>query len=84
MKCGGIYNALKIISMAETCGVECMLGSMVESKLSVTAAAHLAGVKKNITRFDLDTITLLARDPVTGGVKNEGPTLILPESPGLG
>ncbi len=84
MKCGGIYNALKIVSMAETCGIECMLGCMVESKLSVTAAAHLAGARKNITRFDLDTALLLAEDPVVGGVKVETPMLILPDAPGLG
>lgn len=84
MKCGGIHNALKIVSMAETCGVECMLGCMVESKLSVTAAAHLAGAKKNITRFDLDTALLLAEDPVAGGIRVEAPILILPDAPGLG
>lgn len=84
MKCGGIYNALKIVAIAETCGVECMIGSMIESKLSVTAAAHLACAKKNIVRFDLDTALLLAEDPVIGGIKNEAPTLIVPNKPGLG
>ena len=84
MKCGGIHNALKIVSIAEACGIECMLGSMIESKVSVTAAAHLAGAKKNITRFDLDTVVLLAEDPVIGGIRNEAPTIILPDKPGLG
>ncbi|MCG8542173.1 MAG: dipeptide epimerase [Clostridia bacterium] len=84
MKCGGIHNALKIIAIAEACGVECMLGSMIESKLSVTAAAHLACAKRNITRFDLDTALLLAEDPVVGGVKAEAPVLIIPNRPGLG
>ncbi|WP_432663411.1 dipeptide epimerase [Wukongibacter baidiensis] len=84
MKCGGIHNALKIVSIAEACGVECMLGSMIESKLSVTAAAHLACAKRNITRFDLDTALLLAEDPVIGGIRNEAPTLIISDKPGLG
>lgn len=84
MKCGGIHNALKIIAIAEACGVECMLGSMIESKLSATAAAHLACAKRNITRFDLDTALLLAEDPVVGGVKAEAPVLIIPNRPGLG
>jgi len=84
MKCGGIYNALRIVAIAETCGVECMLGSMIESKLSVTAAAHLAGARKSITRFDLDTAVLVAKDPVIGGIKNEAPMLIIPNEPGLG
>ncbi len=84
MKCGGIHQALKIVAIAEACGVECMLGSMLESKVAVTAAAHLAGAKKNITRFDLDTVYLLAENPVLGGVETEGPILVLPKGPGLG
>ena len=39
MKCGGIYNALKIINLAEVVGVECMIGCMLEAKVSVNAAA---------------------------------------------
>jgi len=84
MKCGGIHNALKIVSIAEACGIECMLGSMIESKVSLTAAAHLAGAKRNITRFDLDAVVLLAEDPVVGGINVEVPALILPDKPGLG
>ena len=34
MKCGGLYNALKIVSAAEVYGVECMLGCMLEAKIS--------------------------------------------------
>ena len=42
MKCGGLYNALKIASAAEVYGVECMIGCMLEAKISVNAAVHLA------------------------------------------
>lgn len=84
MKCGGIYNALKIVAIAETYGVECMLGSMVESKISLTAAAHLAAAKKMITRVDLDAAILLAEDPVEGGFEKNIPYFTLDESPGLG
>ena len=54
MKTGGIYNALKICSMAEIYGTECMIGCMLEAKISVTAAAHLASAKSIITKIDLD------------------------------
>lgn len=54
MKTGGIHNALKICSMAEVYGVECMLGCMLEAKISVTAAVHLAAAKSIITKIDLD------------------------------
>ena len=84
MKAGGIYNALKINSIAEAYGIESMLGSMLEAKISVTAAAHLAAAKKNITRLDLDAPSLLAEDPVNGGIKINGPEIILPDGPGLG
>lgn len=84
MKSGGIYNALKINAIAEAYGVEVMVGSMLEAKISVTAAAHLAAAKKNITRCDLDAPSLLAEDPVTGGIEIDGPEIKLPSTPGLG
>ena len=84
MKAGGIYNALKINAIAESYGVESMLGSMLEAKISVTAAAHLAAAKKNITRLDLDAPSLLAEDPVDGGIEIDGPQIKLPDGPGLG
>ncbi|RCW81086.1 o-succinylbenzoate synthase [Halanaerobium sp. DL-01] len=84
MKSGGIYNADQINSTAEAWGVECMVGSMLESKISVTAAAHLGAAHKNITRFDLDAPSLLAEDPVQGGIEIDGPIIRLPEKPGLG
>jgi len=84
MKCGGIYNALKINAIAESYGVECMLGSMVESKISLTAAAHLAAAKKNITRVDLDAAILLAEDPVQGGFEKQIPFFLPGDAPGLG
>jgi len=84
MKAGGIHNALKINALAESCGVECMVGCMIENKIGITAAAHLAAAKKNITRIDLDAPYLLAQEPVAGGVELDGPRLVLPERAGLG
>lgn len=84
MKCGGIYNALKINAIAESYGIECMLGSMIESKISLTAATHLAAAKKNITRVDLDAAILLAEDPVLGGFRKQIPFFYPGDAPGLG
>ncbi len=84
MKCGGIYKALQIIEIAEEFGVECMLGCMVESKISLTAAAHLAAAKKTITRVDLDAAILLKEDPVVGGFNKDIPWFSLDDAPGLG
>ena len=84
MKCGGITNALRIASAAEVYGVECMMGCMLEAKVSVTAAAHLACARKIITRIDLDGPALCTEDPVTGGALFNGPEITLPDAPGLG
>jgi L-alanine-DL-glutamate epimerase-like enolase superfamily enzyme len=84
MKAGGIYQAQKINAIAETCGVECMVGSMIETRLGITAAAHFAASSKNITRFDLDAPLMLAKDVVTGGISYNGPYITLPDHPGLG
>ncbi len=84
MKAGGIYRALIINAIAEAKGVEVMLGSMLEAKVSVTAAAHLAAAKRNITRLDLDAPGLLAKDPVIGGIEIDGPSILLPKGAGLG
>ncbi|MBN6187810.1 dipeptide epimerase [Aneurinibacillus sp. BA2021] len=84
MKAGGIYKAQMINYMAEECGVECMVGSMIESRLAVTAAAHFAASKRNITRFDFDAPLMMAKDIVDGGVLYAGRVLTLPDRPGLG
>ncbi|MFP4020389.1 MAG: mandelate racemase/muconate lactonizing enzyme family protein [Halanaerobium sp.] len=84
MKAGGIYNALKINAIAEANGIEVMVGSMLEAKVSVTAAAHLAAAKKNITRLDLDAPLYLVEDPIKGGIKMNGPQISFPEGTGLG
>ena len=84
MKSGGLGGALKICAMAESAGIECMIGAMMESKVSVTAAAHLAMAKRIITKYDLDPPILCASDPVKGGVRYNGAVLSLSEAPGLG
>ncbi|MCM8710697.1 dipeptide epimerase [Clostridium sp. SYSU_GA19001] len=84
MKCGGLYNAAKINSIAETMGIECMIGCMLESKIGITAAASFSGGKKNITRADLDTVNLMLEDPVIGGVSFNKDKILLSDAPGLG
>lgn len=84
MKCGGIYNALKIASAAEVCGVECMIGCMLESRLSVNAAVHLACAKRVITKVDLDGPVLCLEDPVIGGAVFNEKDVTVSDEPGLG
>ena len=86
MKSGGIYEALKINSICEAAGVECMIGCMVEeTNIGVTAAAHLAAAKQNITRADLDATFGLSEVAISGGVPLEPTELItLSNKAGLG
>lgn len=84
MKTGGIWQALKICAAAEVYGVPCMMGCMLESKLAVTAAAHLAAARSVITCIDLDGPSLCKTDPFTGGPVFEGPVIRMTDAPGLG
>ena len=84
MKCGGLYNALKIASAAEVYGVECMIGCMLEAKISVNAAVHLACAKQIITRIDLDGPVLCSEDPILGGAVFNEKDITVSDEPGLG
>ncbi len=84
MKAGGIWQALKICSIAEIFGVKCMMGSMMESKLAVSAAAHLAAGRSVITKADLDGPSLCRTDPYEGGPEFLGPHIRMPKTAGLG
>lgn len=84
MKCGGLYNALKICTMAEVYGVECMIGCMLEAKISVNAAVHLACAKKVITKVDLDGPVLCSEDPILGGAVFNEKDITVSADPGLG
>ena len=84
MKCGGLYNALKIASAAEIYGVPCMIGCMLEAKISVNAAVELACAKKIITKIDLDGPVLCSEDPILGGAVFDEKTITVSDAPGLG
>ena len=84
LKCGGLYNALKICTMAEVYGVECMIGCMLEAKISVNAAVHLACAKKVITKVDLDGPVLCSEDPILGGAIFDEKDITVSDAPGLG
>ena len=84
MKCGGLTNALKIASAAEVYGVECMIGCMLEAKISVNAAVELACAKRIITKVDLDGPVLCSEDPILGGAVFQEKEITVSDEPGLG
>ena len=52
MKCGGIHPAVKLAHQAEMAGIECQVGSMVESSVASSAGFHVAFSKKIITSVE--------------------------------
>jgi L-Ala-D/L-Glu epimerase len=84
-KSGGIYDALKIIRLAENANMKMQVGAFMESRLGMTAFAHLALCSDNIHYCDFDTPLMFVEDPVTGGLTyHENGVVKVPESPGLG
>ncbi len=84
-KSGGINEGIKIHETASNAGMACMIGSMLESRIALSANLHFAYACQNIKYFDLDTCLLgHLVDPVIGGVTYEGYFLDIPDTPGIG
>ncbi|SDD82365.1 mandelate racemase/muconate lactonizing enzyme family protein [Niabella drilacis] len=84
-KSGGIYNALEMIRLAEAANMEIQIGAFLESRLAMTAFAHLACCSPNIVYFDFDTALMFSEDPVEGGMQyKENGIIDVPDAPGIG
>ena len=79
-KAGGILEARRWIEIARAVNMKVMLGCMVSSSCSVTAAAHLSPL---VDYADLDGNLLVANDPYRGVTVEKG-KLVLPRGAGLG
>ncbi|MDQ0272828.1 mandelate racemase/muconate lactonizing enzyme family protein [Cytobacillus purgationiresistens] len=82
MKCGGILPASKLAYQAELAGIECQVGSMVESSIASSAGFHVAFSKKNITSVELTGPLKFSKD--VGNLQYNVPFIRLNEQPGLG
>jgi L-alanine-DL-glutamate epimerase-like enolase superfamily enzyme len=81
MKVGGLTPALRILERARALGLRVMLGCMIETSLSTTAAAHLTGLAD---WADLDAPLLVSDDPFDGVRYGPDGLLSLPNRPGIG
>ena len=79
-KAGGLREGLRMVHTARACGLKVMLGCMISSSASTTAAAHLSPL---VDFADLDGHLLVANDPWEGVEVRDG-RLVLPDRPGLG
>lgn len=85
MKCGGLYRALQINSIAEASGVRCMLGCMMESRVGISAGAALVASRQNFIYGDLDSFMYFKEDErIRGGFTCDGPHITLSDEYGLG
>ena len=80
MKCGSLFEAIKMVKMARERDMKIMLGCMIESSVAISAAAHLSPL---VDYADLDGNLLINNDPYLGVTISDG-KLILPKSSGLG
>lgn len=67
MKCGGIYQALRIAEIARIANCDLMWGCNDESIVSITAALHAAFACAHTKYIDLDGSLDLAKNLVKGG-----------------
>ncbi len=68
----GIVGALDIAALCRSMHAQLMIGSMIESRLAVNFAAHLAAGLGGFRYIDLDTPMLLTDDPFRGGYEQRG------------
>ncbi len=84
-KSGGIFKALQIAKMGEAAGMEMQVGGFMESRLGMTASAHLAMANAAIHHCDFDTPLMFTEDPIIGGIEYGAKgRIIVNDTPGLG
>ncbi len=83
-KCAGLGPARTLLELATAAGMGTMVGSMMETHIGVSAAASLVAAYGTTAVSDLDAAWWLSRAPVTGGIRYDGATVRLPDTPGLG
>ena len=84
-KAGGFHRALKIVHLGAAAGFTMQVGGFLESRLGMTAAAHLALTHPAIRHCDFDTPLMFTADPVLGGIRyGPGGVVEVPTAPGLG
>ena len=82
-KSGGLVAALALGRAARRAGLSVMCGGMVETRLGMSAMAHVACALGGVEYIDLDTAMLLAEERFDGGYSEQGPELRITGGVGL-
>ena len=80
MKCGGLTEALRIVAVARSLGLQTMIGCMSESSVAIAAGAAIGALFDHI---DLDSHLNLNPDPASGAPIVDG-VIVPTEGPGHG
>ncbi|MSU65112.1 MAG: dipeptide epimerase [Opitutus sp.] len=80
MKCTGLREAHKMITLARALGLKVLLGCMTETSCAISAAAQLSPL---VDWADLDGALLIKNDLFDGATIVEG-KITLPDRPGIG
>lgn len=84
-KSSGFLKGKKIADLGAAAGMHMQVGGFMESRLGMTAAAHLALANDHIHHCDFDTPLMYTADPVIGGIQyKENGVIEVPDVPGLG
>jgi L-alanine-DL-glutamate epimerase-like enolase superfamily enzyme len=84
-KAGGVYNAYEIVKLGDKAKMHMQVGAFLESRLGMTASAHLALCSDNIVHCDFDTPLMFSEDIVSNGLTyHENGVMKVPDKPGLG
>jgi L-alanine-DL-glutamate epimerase-like enolase superfamily enzyme len=84
-KSSGFHKGLKIAQLGAAAGMSMQVGGFMESRLGMTASAHLALANDHIHHCDFDTPLMFTEDPVIGGIKYlDRGKIEISDAPGLG
>lgn len=84
-KSGGLHNALKILGLARKHKIPCQVGCFSETRLGISALAHLSIADDQIVHYDMDSPLMLVDDPIIGGlIYKNGKDIFVDDQPGIG
>src|SRR5688572_29592185 len=84
-KAGGVFNAYEIVKLGDKAKMHMQVGAFLESRLGMTASAHLALCSDNIVHCDFDTPLMFSEDIVSGGLTyHANGVMKVTDTPGLG
>ncbi len=83
-KSGGITEAMKMISIAESYRAPVMIGCMIETRLASSTGLAVAHSRPGVKYTDIDGYVNVITDIAESGVQFKDGLLELPDNPGIG